>query len=68
MRGQVIGCISELTAFLLHVDSEVLVIQFEGPLPIAVQDQVSPFCVHDLSHGNMQHINHSPTHMKEFSI
>jgi len=53
MHGQVIECISELTAFLPHADSELLVVQFGCHLQVTAQDQVSPFYAHGLSHGSM---------------
>ena len=52
MNGQVIECISEMTFFLPHVNSELIVVQFGCHIPVTAQVQVSPFCAHGLSHGS----------------
>ena len=58
-RAQVIGCTSELIAFLLHEDSGVAVVQ-SRPQTL-IQDQASPSCVRDPSLDNKSHTNQSPT-------
>jgi len=59
----VIGCTSELIAFLLHEDSGAVVVQIHPQT--LIQDQASPFCVRDPSLDNKSHTNQNPTTNKE---
>ena len=61
--AQLIGCTSELIAFLLHGVSEAAVVRIH--LHTLVQDQASPSCVHDPSFDNKSHTNQSPTTNKK---
>ena len=58
-HAQVIGCTSELIAFLLHEDPGAAVVQIHPPT--LIQNQASPSCVHDHSLDNKSHTNQSPT-------
>jgi len=62
----VIGCTSELIAFLLQEDSGAVVVQIHPQT--LIQDQASPSCVRDPSLDNKSHINQSPTTNKELHI